>query len=83
MNEFFKEYNLDINKPYNTDGSNNLSVDGSGTTQSVTEINARKILLLIETIMENKPYIHMDLGAGACWLSKIVDENDKNDSYSI
>lgn len=83
---FFLEFNSLTGKFVNTDGSRNLSVDGTGILPSVDENAGSKILEFIKSLfeVENGSSLNMlDIGAGVGHLQRLADSDPFFNSYSF
>jgi cyclopropane fatty-acyl-phospholipid synthase-like methyltransferase len=84
VEEFFRQYNCGASF-YNTDGSKNLSVDGTGVLASVDERASQGITNFIAELFDlsNGPMNLLDLGTGVGHLIKRLSGSDKIIAFGL
>jgi hypothetical protein len=83
---FFLYFNASTHKYVNTDGSKNLSVDGTGILPSVDENASRQILSFIKEVFITGgrfPLRLLDIGAGVGHLQRTADADAFFNAYSF
>lgn len=83
--DFFNTYNAN-NTYFNTDGSNNISVDGSGIDCSVTLEIGKSIELFMNSIfssVDKRKLKVLDIGSGLGYFQKALNGGISYDVYSF